>query len=127
MPKQLLWIAAFGALGTVARFGLASLIQAWAGKGGFAWGTFAVNAIGCLLYGVVWQLCEERLWVSESMRTTALAGFMGAFTTFSTFAFESTQHMRQSEWALALGNIAAQNVAGIALVVLGMSLVRQLS
>ncbi|MCE9556997.1 MAG: CrcB family protein [Planctomycetes bacterium] len=56
--------------------------------------------------------------------TTRLTGFQGAFTTFSTFAFESTEQIRESAWLLAAGNILAQNVLGIICVLIGMAVVR---
>ena len=88
------------------------------------WGTLAVNALGCLLFGVVWSLAEERMLISSQARTIVLVGFMGAFTTFSTYAFETAQMLGDSEWLLAAGNLLVQNVLGIALVLAGMALGR---
>jgi CrcB protein len=117
-----LWglIAIAGAAGTLCRFGLSGIVQRWAGEG-FAWGTLVVNALGCFLFALVWTLAEPRLLISGQTRFILLTGFMGAFTTFSTFAFETGQLMRDSQWALAAVNLAGQNLLGISCLFLGMA------
>ena len=125
MSQKLAWLALAGALGTLARFATASTVQKWSGAS-FPWGTFLVNASGCLLFGFVWQLAEGRRIISPDARLIALTGFLGAFTTFSTFAFESTQMIREGYWLALAGNLIGQNALGIACVVLGMALGRML-
>lgn len=119
--RTLAWLAVMGALGTLARYGLQGLVQRVAG-GAFPWGTFAVNALGCFLFGVVWSLASERLVIGGQARTILLVGFMGAFTTFSTFAFETAELMRDGEWLFALANCLGQVIAGLVLVGLGIAL-----
>lgn len=119
--QKILLLAVAGAAGTLARFGLAGLVQRIAPGSEFPWGTLAVNAAGCLLFGVVWSLAEERLIISGATRAIVLVGFMGAFTTFSTFAFETGQMLDDSQWLAAAGNLLVQNVAGVALVLLGIA------
>lgn len=126
MPRTLAYLALAGALGTLARYGLQGLVQRFAGGAGFPWGTFAVNAAGCFLFGFVWSLAEERMIVSGHTRFIVLVGFMGAFTTFSTFAFETGELLRDAEWLLALGNAVGQIVVGTALVILGAALGKSL-
>lgn len=87
----------------------------------FPWGTLVVNGLGCFLFGIVWALAEERLVISGETRLILLTGFMGAFTTFSTFAFETGAFVRDSEWLLAVTNLIGQNVLGLALVFLGFT------
>lgn len=116
-------IAAAGAIGTLARYFLGGFVQRVSG-GVFPWGTFAVNMTGCLLFGVIWSLAEERLVISGETRAVFLVGFMGAFTTFSTFMFESSALLRDSQWALAFGNIALQNIVGIAALLIGLAIGR---
>ncbi len=90
MATKLLALCIAGALGTLARYGLQGLVQRWAG-GSFPWGTLAVNALGCLAFGVIWTVASDRGLIGPQMRTILLVGFMGAFTTFSSFVFETAQ------------------------------------
>lgn len=117
---QIFWLAAAGAAGALARYGLAGLVQRQAG-GNFPAGTFVVNLVGCLLFGVAWGLLEHRLGLAAQVRLVVLTGFMGSFTTFSTFAFESAGLLQGGQIAAALANLAGQTVLGVALVWLGMA------
>ncbi len=125
MLEKIIWLSLAGALGTLARYGLAGLVQR-AGEGGFPWGTLAVNVTGCFLFGLVWSLAEYRMTIGPEIRTIILIGFMGAFTTFSTFAFETVQFVRDSQWMLAMVNIAAQNIMGVAFLFAGLAAGRAL-
>jgi fluoride exporter len=120
---KLLWLAVAGAAGTLARFGLSGFVQRLQ-PSGFPWGTLAVNALGCFLFGIAWSMAEERMVISGHTRLILLVGFMGAFTTFSSFAFETSQLLDDSQWLLAAANVLVQNVLGIALVLLGIGLGR---
>ena len=120
MLKRLLLVAALGAIGTLARYGLSSLVLKFRGPG-FPWGTLAVNGVGCFLFGLVWSLAESRQTLTSETRLILLIGFMGAFTTFSTFAFETAEMMRKTQYLAAGGNIAAQVAGGIALLFLGFA------
>lgn len=122
MPLQILWLAAAGALGTLSRYGLSTLVQRWTGSH-FAYGTLLVNALGCLLFGAVWRWTEVRLGLGANTRLIVLTGFMGAFTTFSTFAFDSYLYAHESRWLLAVANIVSQNVLGILCVLAGVRIV----
>jgi CrcB protein len=123
MVRRLLLLALAGALGSLARYGLAGVVQR-AFDGGFPFGTLAVNVLGCMLFGVVWTLAEERLVISGETRFVLLVGFMGAFTTFSSYAFETGAMLRDAEWSMAIANIVAQNVLGITSFFVGVALGR---
>ena len=123
MLQKLLLIALAGSIGTLARYGLGGLVQAQAGKI-FPWGTVVVNLSGCLLFGIVWSSLEGRWPTSSETRTVILIGFMGAFTTFSTFVFETEELLHDSEWLLALGYFSLHNVGGLAALVAGLALGR---
>ncbi len=112
MIVKLLGLALAGAAGTLARYGLAGLVQN-STKGSFPWGTLVVNLIGCMLFGFAWTALTERLAVSLEMRTIILVGFMGAFTTFSSFVFDTSRLMGDSQWLAVLGNVTAHNLTGI--------------
>src|SRR3954454_11719620 len=101
MWQQILARAAIGAVGTVARWAMQGWVQRLSGSA-FPWGTLAVNAVGCLLFGIVFAAAEERSLISSQTRMIILVGFMGAFTTFSTFAFETAAFLRDAQWLYAL-------------------------
>jgi fluoride exporter len=119
MLQKLCWIGLAGGLGALSRYGLAGLVQRATGPA-FPWGTLIVNAAGCFLFGLVWSITENRITVSGSTRVIVLTGFMGSFTTFSTFAFETSALLRDSEWLLAGGNIIANNLVGVIFLFLGL-------
>ena len=104
MWKQLLCLALAGALGTLARYGVSALVQL-AGRSPFPWGTLLVNAAGCFLFGLIFPLAEGRTTIDPQTRFILLAGFMGAFTTFSTFGFETARLIHESQWGLAAANL----------------------
>ncbi len=117
--QKILWLALAGALGTLARYGLSGLVQRLTGIS-FPWGTLAVNVAGCFLFGLIWAVIEERHLLAPPLRPILLIGFMGAFTTFSSFAFETIELMRDAEWLRAGANVLAQNGAGLTALFLGM-------
>jgi len=114
--NALLAVAGGGALGAVARYLGAGWVQDLTG-GFFPWGTFVVNAAGCLLLGfsLVWL---QATLVSSEMRDLVTIGFLGSFTTFSTFSYETVAMLRDGEWwragGYALGSVALGLVAVIA-------------
>lgn len=116
---KLLLIAVAGGVGSLARYGLSSWVQNWSGSL-FPYGTVVVNILGCLVFGFLVAVTEGRFAVSPETRAVILVGFMGAFTTFSTFIFETVALLEDSQWLLALGNISLQNFVGVAALILGM-------
>lgn len=125
MPQKLLLLALAGSAGTLARYGLGGFIQARV-TGVFPWGTVVVNLLGCLLFGIVWSSLEERWPTSGETRTIILVGFMGAFTTFSTFMFETAQLLGDREWLPAVGYFTIHNVGGLVALVAGLTVGRWL-
>lgn len=114
-----------GGCGVFARYWVSGVVQRALGTA-FPWGTLIENITGCIIFGLVWTLAEERLLISADMRTVILTGFVGAYTTFSTFAFETTALLRDSQWTYALANLTAHNLLGLLGVILGMALGRML-
>ncbi|MHB8093610.1 MAG: fluoride efflux transporter CrcB [Candidatus Aminicenantales bacterium] len=123
MFVKLAVLAAAGALGTLARYGLTGVIHKLKGTA-FPWGTLAVNLIGCLIAGFIWTLFEGRKPVDAETRTLILVGFMGAFTTFSAFILDTGHLIRAADWTSAAANISVQNVVGIVALFAGMALGR---
>ena len=123
MWQKMIYLAVAGACGTLARYGLAGLVQRVAGPS-FPWGTVSVNGLGCLLFGVIWAMTSERFVGTSELRIILLTGFMGAFTTFSTFVAESGNLFADGQHWYGLGNILLQNGVGLVLFFLGMALGR---
>jgi CrcB protein len=119
MAWKILLLALAGAVGTLARYWLSGAVQKAFGFD-FPLGTWAVNVFGCLLFGLVWVLSEERFLLSGQSRLIILVGFMGAFTTFSTYIFESSQLALEGQWLYVAANLLGQNFAGFAGLFLGI-------
>jgi len=88
-------IAVGGSLGAVSRYWVSSTTYQWLGQG-FPYGTLMVNLLGSLLMGFLSVLLVHRFHVSDEIRFGLLAGFLGSFTTFSTFAMD-TLHLVGNE------------------------------
>ncbi|MCE9593045.1 MAG: CrcB family protein [Planctomycetes bacterium] len=124
MFAKLALLAAAGALGTLARFGVSSWVQRGPNTA-FPLGTLAVNLLGCFAFGLVWALAERRFESIENLRLYALTGFMGAFTTFSTYAFDGSVMLARQAWWTFAAYVGLQNVLGIVLVIAGLALGRK--
>ena len=123
MLEKLGLIALAGSAGTLARYWLSGLVYDVAGRN-FPWGTATVNIFGCFLFGLVWQLGEGRMLLRSETRAIILTGFMGAFTTFSTFIFESNAFLEDGRYLQALANVTFQTVLGFAALFGGLVLGR---
>ena len=109
----LLLIAIGGALGSVARYLFSSFVLRTTGSL-LGVGTFAVNVAGCIVFGLIVGVAQQRVALSPRASAFLLIGVLGGFTTFSTFAFESVQLLRDGQFLAAAVNIVGQVVAGIA-------------
>lgn len=120
---NVLLVAIGGALGAVSRYGLGGLVHRFTPPD-FPYGTFVVNIVGCLVFGVLAGLAEQRFALGPQARAFLLIGVLGGFTTFSSFTFESFQLLRDAEVARAFINIAGQVVIGLAALWAGFVLAR---
>jgi len=111
-------VGAAGFFGAISRYWLDGLVSRLA-PGAFPWGTFVVNISGCFVIGLLSTLLVGKVLPHPAMRTAILVGFVGAYTTFSTFAYETLQLAKGGALALALANVAASLVAGLLAVWLG--------
>ncbi len=121
--KDVIFLAVAGALGTVGRFGLSSLTQRISGTG-FPIGTLMVNVVGSLIIGFIMQLGMNSNIMSRQMRLVLTLGFLGAFTTFSSFSYETVRYLEQGTWNLATLNIALNVVLCLGATLAGMWLGR---
>ncbi|GAB7080317.1 fluoride efflux transporter CrcB [Megalodesulfovibrio paquesii] len=112
-----------GALGALSRLGITRLVQRLAGTN-LPLATAAVNLLGCFLFGLLWGLLNDRFAVSAGVKTVIFTGFLGALTTFSTYAYENVGLLAEGRLSVALLNILGQNVLGFSLVALGLALAR---
>ena len=111
-------VAAAGALGSLSRWGVSHVVTQSLGQRAH-YGTLAVNLIGCLLFGIAFERISHSDNPSEHLRLFFLVGFLGAFTTFSTFAFDTHHlHTNHGLWT-AGGNVLLNLVLGIVALVLG--------
>jgi CrcB protein len=107
-----------GAIGALARYGLDGLIERRTFSV-FPWSTFAINASGCFLAGAVVAALVDRHHVAPALRIGLVVGFLGAYTTFSTFAQETVDLAKTHDYALALTNATASVAVGLAAVLAG--------
>lgn len=116
----ILWVALGGALGAVCRYLLTALVDQ-VPIGPWKLGTLTVNLIGCFLFGLVWARADMKLQLEAPMAIALMGGFLGALTTFSTFAFHTTALVKQSDYAWAAVNLLTNNGLGIAMIFAGMA------
>jgi CrcB protein len=118
---KLFLIALFGAVGTLARYGLQGLVQTRMGST-FPYGTLLINLTGCLLLGFIGQLTLNRMLISSEMRIAIAVGLFGGYTTFSSFGWETAKMLEAGEWLRATTYIGASVIAGLLLSVAGIRL-----
>lgn len=118
---RILLIALFGAIGTLARYGLQGFVQVRTG-GTFPYGTLLINLTGCFLLALTYQLTVNRMIISPDLRFAIGVGFFGGYTTFSSFGWETAKMLEDGEWLPAAAYVAASVVAGIFLSVGGIRL-----
>jgi CrcB protein len=118
MNMKILLVMAGGSLGALSRYGVALLAANLFGAR-FPWGTLIVNLTGCFLIGFAYSLGERTSLVSPSVRLFFMTGYLGALTTFSSYALE-TVNVAGAGSLIATTNFLFNNLFGIALVFLGM-------
>jgi len=117
---QVLAVGAGGFLGAMSRFIVSNQMYAWLGRD-FVYGTLTVNAIGSFLIGLLTILMIDKFQLPLEWRAFLIVGFLGAFTTFSTFAFETVLYLQEGAIEKAMLNILANVMLTILLVWVGLT------
>jgi len=118
---RILLISVFGLAGTLARYGLQGLVQEHT-PGDFPMGTLVVNLAGCLFLGLIGEFALRHISIPPEWRIGITIGFFGAFTTFSTFTWESAHLLQDGEWTKAGLYIGISLVGGLIAILTGMRL-----
>ncbi len=122
---QFAWVALGGALGACSRFWVSSWLNQ-VSSSNFPLGTFGVNVLGSLLFGILSVVIFAATDLREPLRLMILVGFLGAFTTFSTFSFETVRLIEEGQMVMAGMNVLTSCLLCFAGVWLGMVVTRNL-
>jgi fluoride exporter len=115
------WVGLGGFLGANARYLLGGFIsERWGAV--FPYGTFVINVTGSFILGFFMAYAQDRPWVEPSARLMFAVGFVGAYTTFSTFEYETMRLIQEREMLLAMLNIFGSLLTGIVAVFGGFAL-----
>ncbi len=115
---RFLWVALGGALGSIARYTVGAWVVSRMGTR-FPYGTFIVNVTGCFIIGLVLTILDTHMELPSAWRLAVPIGFVGAYTTFSTFEFE-TYRLAQDRPAAALLYVGSSVFLGYLAVYLGI-------
>lgn len=119
-------IALGGALGALSRYLLSLKMYTWLGRD-FPWGTLTVNVLGSFLMGLLAIFFTSRMPVDDSIRNGVLIGYLGALTTYSTFAMDKLQLLQQGEYIKAGSYMLASTIVCLLAVIAGVFLAKQLA
>jgi CrcB protein len=118
---DLVSVSAGGLLGAPARYYVGQVVARHWGSA-FPWGTLLINLTGCFVLGLFLTLATERFAIPSWIRLFFTTGFLGAYTTFSTFSYETVRLMQHGRAPIALAYIAVSLAGGLAAVLLGIEL-----
>ena len=119
---QYTMVALGGALGAMARFWVYNATAIWGHKP--AWATFGINALGAFLIGVAFVLLTERGTLQPELRSFIVVGFLGAFTTYSTYSMDALQLLEQGQITAALLYLLGTMLVCLLAAWLGLSVTR---
>ncbi|MCL4103680.1 UNVERIFIED_CONTAM: hypothetical protein GTU68_059759 [Idotea baltica] len=117
--KSLILVALGGSFGAVSRWLLGTWVDGLTTASKFPYGILKVNVLGCLLIGLLYGLAESRNIFSPETRLFVFTGFLGSFTTFSTFGWNTFELFKAGHFGPAISNIVISVVAGLLAVWLG--------
>jgi len=114
-----------GFLGAISRYLLSGYVQNLFKQDGFPYGTLVVNLLGCFVLGILTHAAGAKGMFDAQTRLFLMVGFVGAFTTFSTFSVESASLFQNGQSAAGLLNILGSNLLGLIFVFIGQSIASQ--
>lgn len=117
--KEIIIIGIGGFAGAIARYVLGGAIHEWSGKSVFPWGTIIVNVLGCFCFGLIASFMTERQIINPVLNSMVFIGFLGAFTTFSTFSNDTIRLLDTKVHWLAWANMIVSVLAGFGALLLG--------
>jgi CrcB protein len=117
--RTVVGVAVAGALGALARYGVGAAINHRFTN--FPWGTLVVNITGSSLLGLLFVVLTERSTASAALRSALTIGFVGAYTTFSTFSFETVRLLEDGALGYAAWNVLASVMIGLGAAWLGIA------
>lgn len=118
-----LWISLGAVVGANLRYGVSSLTARWF-SAALPWGTLIINVTGSFILGFFLVLSTEKVVADPRWRLLVAVGFCGAYTTFSSYSYETFKLVEQGHYGLAASNFAANNLLAFAGVVGGVVLAR---
>jgi len=121
--QRIVLIGIAGLAGTLARYSLSGIVARRFGET-FPMGTLVVNVIGCFAAGFLFYLIQERFLVNEVVRAALMIGFLGGFTTFSSFGLQTFTLLQNGQVGLATTNVVVSNALGLLTVWIGYSVAR---
>jgi fluoride exporter len=119
-----LMVAIGGTSGALSRYALMVIFEDITRKAAFPWVILGINALGSLLAGAVFALAYEKQWFSVQQQHLLSIGFLGAFTTYSTFSLDCVRLLQAGEWMLAGSYMASTTLLCFAATAMGIMLVR---
>ena len=119
--KLALCVALGGCLGALTRWGLSGWIDSRPALSAthFPVGIFVANILGCLLFGILFGIGEGKTWMTAGMKAILFTGFLGSFTTFSTFSWNTLYLVKAGQIGVALLNVALSVLVGLIAVWIG--------
>ena len=124
MLQNLLFVGLGGFIGASLRYATGLLVGRFFSEANFPYGTFVVNMLGCLLIGFLAGLTDSRDLLNDASRAFVFTGMLGAFTTFSTFSYETMGLLQNGQTSPALTNLGLQIILGLLAVWVGIQLAK---
>jgi CrcB protein len=115
---DVLWVGVGGGVGAITRYLLGLWIAERFGTA-LPWGTFVINVTGSLMIGIILTVLTDKVVADPVWRLLLVVGFLGGYTTFSSYTFEALTLANAGEWVFALAYVLGSNVVGLLAVVLG--------